>query len=106
MGLTPAEYWNLTPKQYISFMKGYAMKQRRQAKEDDANSWALARYIGTAINAPKSYPRKPHLADLPDDPSAQKPMTDEEMEANMRRNTILLGGTVIKNDHRRTKGTD
>lgn len=50
----------------------------------------LGQYIGLAVNQPKKYPSYPFThGDI-----ELKPMTDEEMERQARRNTIKLGGVI------------
>lgn len=53
-------------------------------------NYMLGKYIGWAINDPKHYPRKPFT----EKDTELKPMTDEEMEQQARRNTIKMGGVI------------
>ena len=53
-------------------------------------NYVLGKYIGWAINDPKHYPRKP----FNEKDTELKPMTDEEMEQQARRNTIKMGGVI------------
>ena len=50
----------------------------------------LGKYIAYAFNDPKKYPSKPFLENDTD----LKPMTDDEMELQARRNTIKMGGVI------------
>lgn len=57
----------------------------------DLNNYNLGKYIAYAVNDPKKYPRVPFLQEERDE---DRIMSNEEMERNMRRNTITLGGTI------------
>lgn len=59
-------------------------------KEVDGLNHILGKYIAYAFNDPKHYPREPFTADN----TELKPMTDDEMEKQGRRNTIKMGGVI------------
>lgn len=52
----------------------------------------LGQYIAYAFNDPKHYPNKPFMNKEKN--TELKPMTDEEMERQARRNTIKMGGVI------------
>jgi len=62
----------------------------------DSNNFNLGQYLKLAFNAPNKYPKKPFLSN-PDNISAKKVMTDQDMTRAMRRNVILSGGKINKN---------
>ena len=62
--------------------------------EKDMFNFMLGKYVAYAFNDPKHYPTKPFTEKNTD----LKPMTDEEMERQARRNTIRMGGVI--NDNR------
>ena len=62
--------------------------------EKDMFNFMLGKYVAYAFNDPKHYPTKPFAEKNTD----LKPMTDEEMERQARRNTIRMGGVI--NDNR------
>lgn len=66
-------------------------KEKQRLKEIDNLNYLLGKYIGYAVNDPKHYPDKPFTEQTPID---MKPMTDEEMERQARRNTIKMGGVI------------
>lgn len=61
----------------------------------DANNYNLGLYLMRAFNAPRKYPPKPFLAKQE---SSGKVMSDEQMRLAAKRNTILMGGKIIKNN--------
>ena len=58
----------------------------------------LGQYVAYAFNDPKHYPKHPFTTE------ELKPMSDEEMEKQARRNTIKMGGVI--NDSRRVTSAD
>lgn len=68
-------------------------KEENRIREWDLMNYNLGKYIGIAVNDPKKYPRQPFLKK---NEPVKKVMTSEEMEAIMRRNTIILGGKINK----------
>ena len=90
MGLDLHYFWSLNPKQYIKHVRAYNEKQKQRIKEMDELNYMLGKYIAYAFNDPKHYPSKPFM----DNNTELKPMTDEEMEKQARRNTIKMGGVI------------
>jgi hypothetical protein len=83
-------YWTETPAQLKKRIEVYNDNEERRAKEMDYNNYNLGRYIAYAVNDPKKYPRRPFSEKIEE----MKPMTAEEMERVMRKNTIMLGGVI------------
>jgi hypothetical protein len=90
MGLDLHYFWSLNPKQYAKHVKAFNEKEKERAKEHDLMNYFLGKYIAYAVNDPKKYPSKPFLQKDTD----LKPMSDDEMEKQARRNTIKMGGVV------------
>lgn len=90
VGLDIHYFWSLTPKQWSKYVKVYNEKEKERLKEVDTLNYILGKYIAYAVNDPKHYPNKPFLEKDTD----LKPMTDEEMERQARRNTIKMGGVI------------
>lgn len=82
------EYWNLNGKQFDKYLKVYREKEENRIKEQDYMNFLLGKYIAYAFNNPKKYPNKPFLHNM----GKKKTMTDEEMEREALKNTILMGG--------------
>ena len=74
------------------YVKVYGERQDAQAMEMDANNYNLGKYIALAFHDPKHYPKKPFL--YKETKKETKVMTVDEMEAMMKRNTIILGGKI------------
>lgn len=90
IGLDLHYYWSLTPKQYAKHIKVFNEKEQQRLKEKDLFNFMLGKYVAYAFNDPKRYPSKPFTEKNTD----LKPMTDEEMERQARRNTIKMGGVI------------
>ena len=93
IGLDLHYFWTLNPKQFAKHVKVFNEKEQERLKEKDLFNFMLGKYIAFAFNDPKKYPSKPFLENDTD----LKPMTDEEMEKQARRNTIKMGGVINDN---------
>ena len=90
IGLDLHYFWSLNPKQYAKHIEIFNKKEQLRLKEKDMFNFMLGKYIAYAFNDPKKYPSKPFLETNTD----LKPMTDDEMEKQARRNTIKMGGVI------------
>ena len=90
LGLDLHYYWSLTPKQWSKHIKVFEEKEKQRLKEVDTMNYILGKYIAFAVNDPKRYPTKPFT----EKDTELKPMSDEEMEKQARRNTIKMGGVI------------
>ena len=90
VGLDLHYYWSLNPKQWAKHIKVFQQKENQRLKEKDLFNFMLGKYVAYAFNDPKRYPSKPFTEKDTD----LKPMTDEEMEKQARRNTIKMGGVI------------
>ena len=93
IGLDLDYFWKLNPKQWAKHVKVYNEKEKERLKEVDMFNYVLGKYIGWAVNDPKHYPTKPYA----EKDTELKPMTDDEMEKQARRNTIKMGGVINDN---------
>ena len=90
IGLDLHYFWSLDLKQYAKHVKVFSEKEEQRFKEIDLCNYILGKYVAYAVNDPKKYPSKPFT-----EQTAQlKPMTDDEMEKQARRNTIKMGGVI------------
>lgn len=90
IGLDLHYFWTLTPKQWEKYVKVFNEKEKQRLKEVDTLNYLLGKYVAYGVNNPKHYPSKPFTEKDTD----LKPMTDEEMERQARRNTIKMGGVI------------
>ena len=90
LGLDLHYFWSLTPKQWAKHIKVFEEKETQRLKEVDVMNYILGKYIAFAVNDPKRYPNKPFT----EKDTELKPMSDEEMEKQARRNTIKMGGVI------------
>lgn len=91
IGLDLHYFWSLNPKQWVKHIKVFNQREQQRLKEKDTLNWMLGKYVAYAFNNPKHYPSKPFTENDTD----LKPMTDEEMERQARRNTIKMGGVIV-----------
>lgn len=90
IGLTLSYFWSLNPKQWVKHIKVFNEKEKQRIEETDMFNYILGKYVAYAVNDPKHYPNKPFTQKDTD----LKPMSDEEMEKQARRNTIKMGGVI------------
>ena len=90
IGLDLHYFWSLNPKQWAKHIKVFNEKEKQRLREKDLFNYLLGKYVVFAFNDPKKYPSKPFTEKDTD----LKPMTDEEMEKQARRNTIKMGGVI------------
>lgn len=90
IGLNLHYFWTLNPKQWEKYVKVFNEKEKQRLKEVDTLNYLLGKYVAYGVNDPKHYPSKPFTEKDTD----LKPMTDEEMEKQARRNTIKMGGVI------------
>ena len=90
VGLDLHYFWSLNPKQWAKYVKVFNEKEKQRLKEVDTLNYVLGKYIGFAVNDPKHYPSKPFC----EKDTELKPMPDDEMEKQARRNTIKMGGVI------------
>lgn len=90
IGLDLHYFWSLNPKQWAKHIKVFNEREQQRLKEKDLFNYMLGKYVAYAFNDPKHYPSKPFT----DKDTDLKPMTDEEMEKQARRNTIKMGGVI------------
>lgn len=79
-GLDPAAFWAVTPREAMVILDGADARAARELKIQQQLAYSTAVLIGTAVNAPKSFPRFHRV--FPD-PKA-KATTPEAMLAAMR----------------------
>lgn len=90
IGLDLHYFWTLNPKQWLKYVEVFNEKEQMRFKEVDLANYILGKYIAYAVNDPKHYPNKPFTEKT----TQLKPMSDEEMERQARRNTIKMGGVI------------
>ena len=90
IGLDLHYFWSLDVKQYIKHVKVYNKKKKEEIQLTDSLNHLLGKYIAYAFNDPKHYPTDPFTQKN----TELKPMSDEDMEKQARRNTIKMGGVI------------
>lgn len=109
VGLGLKDYWEISPKQFEKYIDVYIEKEKERLKEEDFISFNLGKYIAYGVNEPKKYPNKPFLEDKiklkAEEVNETKVMSIEEMKEVMRKNTLILGGTIKKNGKTNSRRT-
>lgn len=90
IGLDLHYFWSLNPKQWTKYVKVFNEKEEQRVKEADTFNYLLGKYVAYGVNDPKHYPKKPFT----EKNTNLKTMSDEEMEKQARRNTIIMGGVI------------
>lgn len=90
IGLDLHYFWSLNVKQYMKHLRVFNQKEKQKFKDRDGLNYMLGQYIAYAFNDPKHYPKQPFTEKNTD----LKPMSDEDMEKQARRNTIKMGGVI------------
>ena len=80
-GLDGGKIPAMTPAQAHGYFMAYSARMRQQAANLDRLAWLCGSYTGTAVNAPKRFPRKPRNAEKIMGGGMPKPMTDDEMKS-------------------------
>lgn len=80
-GLDGEKIPGMTPAQAHGYFVAYGARMRQQAANLDRLAWLCGSYTGTAVNAPKKFPRKPRNAEKIMGGEKPKTMTDDEMKA-------------------------
>ncbi len=90
MGLDLHYFWSLNVKQYMKHVKVFNELQKDRVRQQDELNYLLGQYIIYAFNDPKKYPEKPFTHK----DTTHDVMSDEEMERQALKNTIMMGGVV------------
>lgn len=95
VGLSYEQYWDYPPVIVHKFIEAYEERQKNFLIIQDKLNYLLGKYIAFSFNKPESYPDKPFLEHLATDSGNKvENMTDKEMEAIAKRNTVVLGGII------------
>lgn len=93
IGLSLHYFWSLNPKQWKKHIEVFEKKEKERIQDQDYLNFLLGQYIGIAFNDPKEYPKIPFTAQS----TKKKEMTDDEMERQALRNTMIMGGVINDN---------
>ena len=80
-GLDGAAIPDLTPSEAHGYFTASGARTRHQAADADRLAWLCGSYTGTAVNAPKRYPKKPRNAEKILGANKPRIMTDDEMKS-------------------------
>lgn len=79
----------MQPVRFEKYLNAFKKEKEMLAEEMDTGNYNLGKYLMLAYHKPKSYPSKPFLQKV-----KLRPMTPQEMEEVMKKNTVILGGTI------------
>lgn len=77
--------------QYMKHVRVFNEMQVERFKERDTLNYMLGKYVAYAFNDPKKYPDEPFTHK---DTNHNVEMSEDEMEQQALRNTIMMGGVV------------
>lgn len=95
IGISPLEFWLLTPFEFNLMVKSYSIKTKAENHEKITLAYVNA-YWNAQWMAGKSKP--PTLEKLLGSSKQKKPMTDERMLERVKQLNALFGGEVKSND--------
>lgn len=87
IGVPITEFWDITPFELSTVVKGYAKRQEQRQKESMYQAYLISRWVWA-----KKIDIKKYLGE--DKPKRR--MTDEEMLERVKQLNALLGGEIVK----------
>ena len=87
IGVPITEFWEITPFELSTVVKGYSKRQEQRQKESMYQAYLISRWVWA-----KKIDIKKYLGE--DKPKRR--MTDEEMLEKVKVLNALMGGTVVK----------
>lgn len=88
MGLTPDQFWELTPAEFYYMVDGHGRKQKRHRNEILYGAW----YTAMLMRQEKI----PPLSELMQDMEPKEPQTDDDMLAMVKVLNAAFGGEVVE----------
>jgi predicted Co/Zn/Cd cation transporter (cation efflux family) len=87
IGVPITEFWDITPFELSTVVKGYAKRQEQRQKESMYQAYLISRWVWA-----KKVDIKKYLGEN----KPKRRMTDEEMLAQVRALNAIFGGEVVK----------
>jgi len=87
IGVPITEFWDITPFELSTVVKGYAKRQEQRQKESMYQAYLISRWVWA-----KKVDIKKYLGEN----KPKRRMTDEEMLEKVKVLNALLGGTVAR----------
>lgn len=73
-------FWDMTPAEISGRLKAHEAQQKHLLEGQDMLAWLVGAYVGTAVNNPKRYPRKPDRVRIQQAPKPAKEMDSESLK--------------------------
>ena len=86
IGMSITEFWEITPFELSTVVKGYAKRQEQRQKESMYQAYLISRWVWA-----KKVDIKKYLGEN----KPKRKMTDEEMLERVKQLNALLGGEVV-----------
>lgn len=86
IGVPITEFWDITPFELSTVVKGYAKRQEQRQKESMYQAYLISRWVWA-----KKIDIKKYLGEN----KPKRKMTDEEMLERVKQLNALLGGEVV-----------
>lgn len=97
MGLAPAEFWGITPREILIILGGAQKRQMADYRLRAGLAYSQARLIGIAINDPKKMPAFEKIFPDPDKPKREQ--SPEESLRAMRAWARSINASFERKDH-------
>jgi hypothetical protein len=86
IGIHPAEFWMLTPREMNILVNAFAEKQKRESEQQVVIAYLTAYW--------HRFKRMPNLKEILGQKPTKKPKTAEQMLEDIKRLNASMGGTV------------
>lgn len=87
IGVPITEFWDITPFELSTVVKGYAKRQEQRQKESMYQAYLISRWV---------WAKKIDITKYLGENKPKRRMTDEEMLEKAKVLNALFGGTVVK----------
>lgn len=91
-GISPLEFWELTPFELALMFKAYTRKKEEDTKEKITMAYMSALWTAQWFGKKQNHPKP--LKEILKGTELKKPMTDEEMLERVKVLNAILGGEV------------
>ena len=86
IGVPITEFWDITPFELSTVVKGYAKRQEQRQKESMYQAYLISRWV---------WAKKVDIKKFLGDQKPKRRMTDQEMLERVKQLNALLGGEVV-----------
>lgn len=73
-------FWDMCPAEISGRLEAHRAKQKQAFEAQDFTAWLIGAYVGTAVNNPKQYPKKPDKVTIKEPPKPTTEMTSDTLK--------------------------